>query len=440
MPQPFTALLVPGLSASVPVALAVDSEGTLPHASKPGVPPLYERRTEDRATRLAGVIIGWNVFQHFYPYFDVAKTDWPAELPKALRTAATDAGPDEYQKTLGRLVAALKDGHGRVAAALPKPVLVPPLTLDWIEGQFVVTRVQQGKSEGIMPGDRILKIDGKPIDQAAAEARSVVSAATEQWLRWRSASVLSTCNSSARMTLDIEPFISPGTGKTVELACGPPKSKDMETYTEPRPEKISELEPGIFYVDLDRVSDADWNGVVPRLEKAKGIIFDMRGYPSQPGTLALTHLTDSVIRSAKWNVPLVSLPDRIDFAFTESGWDLQPAKPYFAAPKVFLTDGRAISYAETVMGIVENYKLGAIVGGPTAGTNGNVNPFQLPGGFILTWTGMKVLKHDGSQHHGIGIRPTVPVSRTRKGVAEGKDEILLRGLEVVKAHESDHGL
>ena len=203
---------------------------------------------------------------------------------------------------------------------------------------------------------------------------------------------------------------------------------------EPRPEKIAELEPGILYVDLDRVTDGDWNAVVPRLEKAKGIIFDMRGYPSQPGTTALTHLTDGPIRSAKWNVPLVSQPDRIDFAFTESGWDLKPASPYFAAPKVFLTDGRAISYAETVMGIVENYKLGVIVGAPTAGTNGNVNPFQLPGGFTVTWTGMKVLKHDGSQHHDVGILPTVPVSRTRKGVAEGKDEILLRGLEVVKTH------
>ncbi len=45
---------------------------------------------------------------------------------------------------------------------------------------------------------------------------------------------------------------------------------------------------------------------------------------------------------------------------------------------------------------------------------------------------MLVLKHDGSRHHGIGIRPTVPVTRTRKGVAEGKDEILLRGIAVVK--------
>ena len=118
----------------------------------------------------------------------------------------------------------------------------------------------------------------------------------------------------------------------------------------------------------------------------------------------------------------------------ESGWPVQPQKPYFTAKRVFLIDGRAISYAETVMGIVEYFKLGEIVGEPTAATNGNVNPFRLPGGFSMSWTGMKVLKHDGSQHHGIGILPTIPVSRTRKGVAVGKDEILLRGLEVVKGN------
>jgi len=71
--------------------------------------------------------------------------------------------------------------------------------------------------------------------------------------------------------------------------------------------------------------------------------------------------------------------------------------------------------------------------GASAGTNGNVNPFTLPGGFTVTWTGMKVLKHDGSQHHGMDIIPTVPASRTRKSVAEGKDEVLIRGLEVVKS-------
>jgi len=44
---------------------------------------------------------------------------------------------------------------------------------------------------------------------------------------------------------------------------------------------------------------------------------------------------------------------------------------------------------------------------------------------------MKVLKHDGSQHHGIGIQPTVPVSRTIKGIREKRDEQLERALSIV---------
>jgi hypothetical protein len=45
---------------------------------------------------------------------------------------------------------------------------------------------------------------------------------------------------------------------------------------------------------------------------------------------------------------------------------------------------------------------------------------------------MKVLKHDGSRHHGVGILATVPVSRTRAGVAEGKDEALERALGLLR--------
>lgn len=41
---------------------------------------------------------------------------------------------------------------------------------------------------------------------------------------------------------------------------------------------------------------------------------------------------------------------------------------------------------------------------------------MLPGGYAVGWTGMLVLKHDGSQHHGVGILRTVPVSPTRAGI------------------------
>jgi C-terminal processing protease CtpA/Prc len=137
------------------------------------------------------------------------------------------------------------------------------------------------------------------------------------------------------------------------------------------------------------------------------------------------------MRSAQWHVPLVDRPGEMTFE-REGEWNLEPKEPYLAAKKVFLTNGGAISYAESTMAIVEYYKLGEILGETTAGTNGNVNPFLLPGGYWITWTGMKVLKHDGSQHHGVGIRPTVPVSPTQAGVAAGRDQVLERAVSLLK--------
>jgi hypothetical protein len=45
---------------------------------------------------------------------------------------------------------------------------------------------------------------------------------------------------------------------------------------------------------------------------------------------------------------------------------------------------------------------------------------------------MKVVKHDGSQHHTIGILPTVPCRRTAAGAAAGRDEQLEKALEIVR--------
>ncbi|MCE2425277.1 MAG: hypothetical protein J4F45_09280, partial [Pseudomonadales bacterium] len=210
----------------------------------------------------------------------------------------------------------------------------------------------------------------------------------------------------------------------------PPWGDDV--VREPRPDQGAELADGVLYVDLDGIKHIrEFNALVPRLAEAKGIVFDLRGYPAFPFTPVIAHLIDDTVNSAQWHVPLVHHPDRRGMQFQFSNWTVNPQKPRFTKNVAFVTDGRAISAAETLLGIIEHYKLAEIVGGPTAGTNGNINPFVLPGGYHITWTGMRVLKHDGSQHHGVGIRPTVPVSRTIEGIAAGRDELLERAVAIV---------
>jgi C-terminal processing protease CtpA/Prc len=113
------------------------------------------------------------------------------------------------------------------------------------------------------------------------------------------------------------------------------------------------------------------------------------------------------------------------------GWNLTPKEPRIEGKVIFLIDSSAISYSESFLSFVEHYKLGKLLGQPTAGTNGNVNVFSLPGGYSVSWTGMKVVKHNGSQHYLIGIRPDIWVYRTIEGVKQNRDEFLEKALEVM---------
>lgn len=169
------------------------------------------------------------------------------------------------------------------------------------------------------------------------------------------------------------------------------------------------------------------------LSAAKGIVFDLRGYPNSTHGV-LQHLSRNTLRSAHFMIPQFIYPDQMKVSYDTSGrWTLPPKAPYFDGKNVFLTNKKAISYSESVMGIVEHYNLAEIVGEPTAGANGNRTVFTLPGKYRLSWTGMKVVKHDSSQHHLVGIKSTIPVDRTVEGVRKGQDEYLNKALELIEA-------
>jgi hypothetical protein len=392
---------------------------------------------ENRSVRLASVIIAWNVLQHFYPYFDVVHTDWPRALSTALKSAATDDGPVQFLSTLRRMIAALHDGHGRVTMA-GSDVVLSPVGWDWVEDRLVLTDVSHASDHTIARGDAVVSLDGRPAKEALAAAEAEISSASPQWLLARALGIglhygqplgaIGEGPKSRPLILEVEPFAQPGTRRKVIL-----ERQSYRPTVEPRPQPISELEPGIIYIDTTRATDDAFTADLARMKQARGLIFDLRGYPNgEMGANFLRYLSREPMHSAPMFVPIVKYPDHRTIEFDRSGWTLTPLTPYLSAKNVFLTNGRAISFSETIMAIVEHYRLAEIVGGPTAGTNGNTNAFPVPGGYQITWTGMKVLKHGDSQHHGVGIVPTVPATRTRAGVANGRDEVLERALSLLK--------
>jgi C-terminal processing protease CtpA/Prc len=200
---------------------------------------------------------------------------------------------------------------------------------------------------------------------------------------------------------------------------------------EVRPEPIAEITPGIFYVDLDRVTQDQYSARLADLARARGLIFDLRGYPRMSSDF-LSHMIDQPVRSAVFATPTYLRPDRQGVTYNDGGWTLQPQAPRFTSNLLFITNGSAISYAESVLSVVAGNHLADIVGEPSAGANGNITSLTLPGRYAVYWTGMRVTNRDGSQHHLIGVRPTIPISRTLAGVRAGRDELLDRALALVR--------
>jgi C-terminal processing protease CtpA/Prc len=426
---PATAWLIQSLGGGVACRFAVMEAVAEPTTEQKVIRRAAARSADEqprlnvlnRSTRLAGVATLWGVMQHFYPYFDVVQTDWDVALGEALSQAAEARDESAYQATLEQLVARLHDGHGRVIASGSEPSGSLPLHFNWSGDEPVVVGVHESAAGQVRAGDVVIAINGTTVEQWRVAWTRRISAATEGWLRFRLCQRLQVEADNAD-PCPVRLRRPDGTESQVSLTrCefGAPIDRWID-----KPSDGEEVSPGIVYFDLHGADLDTFQAVFEKLVAAEGIILDLRGYPGDAAVTLLRHLTDQPLNSARWNVPLVTLPDRQGWRWQESSWDLRPAEPRLSGRIAFLTDGRAISYAESILGIVEHYRLGEIVGGTTAGTNGNVNPFNLPGGYRISWTGMRVLKHDGSIHHGVGIRPTVPVKPTPSGIAAGRDEVL----------------
>lgn len=256
----------------------------------------------------------------------------------------------------------------------------------------------------------------------------MISAATPQWRRLRALDELRE-GPDLEVRLDLRRAGASTSTTSVRVERSVP-SNVHGVPEERRPAKLSEVAPGIWYLDLTRSADEDWVRAIDRLTRVGGIVFDLRGYTTMERDF-LRHLTGQPLHSAKLGVPTLLRPDREGMTFRFTRWTLPPIAPRMTDNVAFLTDARAISYSETLLDIVEHYHLGAIAGGATAGTNGDINPFTLPGGYRINWTGMRVFEHDGSPHHGIGIQPTVPVARTISGIRAGRDEVLEKAIALL---------
>jgi Peptidase family S41 len=391
-------------------------KNTLDAVSESSDPP-------DLDSRLADIVVAWNVFRHFYPYWSEVGVDWDARLRPLLEAAARVTSRDEQRDALRRLVAEVRDGHGRVNDLRRRGLMGwLPITLEAREKRVVI--IATGVPEDAPVGAVVTSIGGTPIERKIGDLMNLASGTT-QWRERRALSEVVACLPGTPVTLTLD--TSTGV-KSSTLTCG-----TNTAPTEKRPAPVGQLSPAIWYVDLTRARMNEITPSLPMLASAKGVVFDLRGYPTDAGFAVIAHLISASENDRWMHVAQFTGPFGQNAGWKSFGWDQTPRAPRLSGTIVFLTDGRAISYAESVMGYIRDLELATIVGGTTAGANGNVTSFNVPSDFSISFTGMKVTRHDGrSAFHLAGVEPNIPVAPTIAGLRSGRDEVLERGIAVIE--------
>jgi len=406
----------------VPLAVWTDGHRTFPI---PGTPPWRAQQqyaATDLPSRLAVVAAAWGTLSLFYPYFADQHLDWLRELQPSFAEMAAARSIGECYRALFALLARLHDNHARARHPSVQNDGILPLALRPFDNSLIVVGALDGYAKQITIGSEVLSINGVAAQQAYADMLAHTSSATRGW----SDAIVPFWLTVDRIGTLSDVRIKSPDGVTTDLLLPHLSRKLYETLVrEPRPAIGTELRPGVYYVDLDKLTLAQWQSVLLSLTPARTVILDMRGYPTNAAFEILGHFVRREIHSPLWRVPILGTSD-----FHTSSWTIRPTTPRLEAKLIMLVDGRAISAAETVIQIVHDNAVGPLVGESSAGTNGNVVLNKLPAGFSMQFTGLRVQLQDGGVLQGRGITPDVVVHPTLAGVRAGRDEVLEAALQL----------
>jgi hypothetical protein len=387
----------------------------------------------DSGYQLLALFRYWNMVQYFYPNRDIMADDpagspnyWDDVLTASIRGIALAPDSVSYQQQLMKFIANIHDTHANLWSSIstrpPMGACQLPVDVRFVEGQPIVVRWNSktaGPASGLMPGDIIQELDGVSIGDLIA-----------QWTPFYADS-----NDAARMR-DIGLYMTRGAcgaaQVTVDRGDGPvhlttnrvpTNTLDLSaSSTHDRPgDTFQMLTPDVAYLKLSSVKAANSASYIQSAAGTKGLVIDIRNYPSEFVVFTLGDLLASAPADfVRFTQGDIANPGAFHWLPTLG---LTPQQPHYGGKVIVLVDEITQSQAEyTTMAF---RAAGAIViGSTTAGADGNVSTIPLPGNLSSYISGIGVFYPDNTPTQRVGIIPDIVVPPTIDGIRAGRDELI----------------
>ena len=344
--------------------------------------------------------------------------------------------PSEYKRELMAMIAKVHDTHANLwnSISVRPPVgnCQIPVNVRFIEDKAVVTSyasAESGPASGLKIGDEITSIDGTPIPTLVRNwARYYAASNNAARLRDMAGQMLrGSCSEAA---LGVRRESGELTIKTTRLAMS--EIRFERTHDLPG-DTFRLLSEDVAYLKLSSVKVADTPKYIESAAKTKGLVIDIRNYPSEFVVFALGSLL------VEKQTPFVIFTRGDPANPGAFRWDgevisLRPAKPYYSGKIVILVDEMSQSQAEYTTMAFRSVPGAIVVGSTTAGADGNVSPILLPGGLRSMISGLGVFYPDKRPTQRVGIIADREIKPTMAGIRAGRDEVLEAGIrEIVGA-------
>jgi C-terminal processing protease CtpA/Prc len=408
----------------------------------PGVlNPVFENERDyqglklpDAGYQILALFRFWNMVQYFYPNRDVMADDpsnspdyWNSVLLESIPPIALAPDSLTYQQELMKFIAKIHDTHANlwssIAARPPIGNCQLPVDVRFVEGSPLILRYTSataGPASGLMPGDVIDQLDGAAVGDLVNQWRPIYADSNEAarlrdmgWYLTRgSCGAASVVVHRGDDTLNLTPARVPA--GTLDFSA---------TYTHDLPGSTFQmLSSDVAYVKLSSVQAAKSASYIQSAAGTKGLIVDIRNYPSEFVVFTLGSL-------------LVSGPaDFVRFTngdVTNPGafhWTpplgLTPQQPNYSGKVVILVDEITQSQAEYTTMALRTAPGAIVIGSTTAGADGNVSTVPLPAGLSSYISGIGVFYPDNRPTQRVGIIPDIVVTPTIDAIRAGRDELI----------------
>lgn len=382
------------------------------------------------------------VIQYFFPNTDLMNANWDSVYTHHLPAFVAANDPVAYAQAVTAFYAHIQDSHGFTGpfqqaafqpffkAQVPASVLVAN-----VGNQVVVSHIlsdSAARREGLQRGDVVLRIDGKGAMGLLASVRPYFAASNREAQDRELGRLLLSGDdrSTARLTVQK----ANGTQREITVtrsSAYQPALRQLTTrspFARPMP-VCTTLAGNVGYVDLMQLTVDNLDSVMNALRRTKALIFDDRSYPSSAAQQVFNYLPDAKQETFGLREPVVDA-DMIQYGdgtmrktaamtFTDVPKPLA-RKWVYSGKTVVLFNEFTQSYAES---LASRFKeVGAVgVGSHTAGANGDVTSFVIPGG-PLYFSGVKAAVQR------TGVLPDIPMLPTLTGIRASRDEVLERAV------------